>query len=201
MWIVYQKKDRKVVGMTALSERDYDKSTAAVDEVVKGLVNASAARNYDALQVTDYGEAMKLITAPFHHLTITENGRGKVHASVETPQACFLVLQSDAPDVHPVDGIPEIKADGTSFTTITVQKISDRGEVQKSRNDNDELFLRTTAGVLRSADGKEDITSLKLKHGQGSLRLVSEKARRMATVSVFNIDANLHDGSIRIEFI
>jgi vacuolar-type H+-ATPase subunit B/Vma2 len=63
------------------------------------------------------------------------------------------------------------------------------------------LYLRTDYGTLRSADGVEEISSIKLKKGQAAFRLVSEKARRVATVQVFNADPNLRDGSIRIEFI
>ena len=200
MWIVYQKKDRTVVGMSALTERDLDKN-AAIDEVVRGLVNAGAAKNYDAVQVTDFAAAFQIMSSPFPHVAVTENSKGRMHVAVEAPRLCGLLLRSDAPDVHPVDGIPEIKADGSSYTTVTVQKVGDRGEPQKSKTDNDELYLRTTAGTLRSADGKEEITSVKLKHGQASFRLLSEKAKRVATVTVFNIDPNLHDATIRIEFI
>jgi hypothetical protein len=200
MWIVYQKKDRTVVGMSALTERDLDKA-AAIDEVVRGLLNAGPVKNYDAVQVTDVAAAFQIISAPLHHVAVTENSKGRMHVAIEAPLMCALLLRSDAPDVHPVDAIPEIKADGASFTTITVQKVTERGEPQRSRNDNDELYLRTTAGTLRSADGKEEIVSLRLKQGQAAFRLVSEKARRVATVTVFNVDHQLHDGSIRIEFI
>jgi hypothetical protein len=141
------------------------------------------------------------MSAPIEHVVIAETGKGKLQATVESPKSSYLLMQSDASDVHPVDGIAEIKADGTSFTTITVQKVDERGEPQKSRNDNDELHLRTTAGTLQSADGKEDIASVKLKQGQASFRLLSEKARRVATVTVISADPNLQDGSIRIEFI
>jgi len=200
MWIVYQKKDRKVAGMSAVCDPDLEKSTA-LDEVVNGLVNGGAMKNYDAVQVADFAEGMKIISAPVHHVVVSENSKGRMHVAIEAPQMWALLLRSDAPDVHPVDGVPEIEADGSSFTTITVQKVSERGEPQKSKNDNDELYLRTTAGTLRSADGKEEITALKLKQGQAAFRLVSEKARRVATVTVFNIDRYLHDASIRIEFI
>ena len=200
MWIVYQKKDRKVVGLSALSDIDLEKETV-IKEVVKGLVNSGAPDKHDAVQVTDRNQAMALMMAPLHHLVITETGKGKVQASIDAPKVCRLLIQSDAADVHPVDGIPEIKANGTSFTTITIQKVDEQGEVQKARTDNDELYLRTTAGTLQSGDGKEDITSLKLKQGQAAFRLVSEKARRVATVTVFNADASVQDSGIRIEFI
>lgn len=199
MWVVYQKKDRKVVGMSALCDPDHEK-VAAVEEIVQGLVNPSPVKSYDAVQVKDAAQAAIMMSAP-QHVAISDDGKGKVQASVEVPAVSFIVLKSDAPDVHPVDGIPEIKADGTSFTTITVQKTDQRGEAQKSRNDSDELHLRTTEGTLQSPDGKDAITSLTLKQGQASFRLVSEKAKRVATVSVFSGDPNLHDGSIQIEFI
>lgn len=199
MWIVYLKKDRRVVGLTAINDPDLDKDSA-VGEIVKGLVNAGSADKYDAVQVKEPDQALAFMAAPFERLAIGESGKGKVQVTVEAPQVFRLQIQCDAPDVHPVDGIPEIKADGTSFTTITVQKVDERGEAQKARTDNDELHLRTTAGTLQSAEGK-DITSVKLKQGQAAFRLQSEKARRVATVSVFNADANVQDGAIRIEFI
>ena len=200
MWIVYQKKDRRVVGMSAICEPDLDKDTA-VGEIVKGLVSTGSADKYDAVHVKDPDQALTFMAAPLEHLVIGDTGKGKAQASIEAPKVFRLAVQSDAPDVHPVDGIPEIKADGTSFTTITVQKVDERGQAQKARTDNDELHLRTTAGTLQSADGKEAITSVKLKLGQASFRLLSEKARRVATVSVFNADAGVEDGTIRIEFI
>jgi hypothetical protein len=199
MWIVYQKKDRRVVGLTAINDPDFDKESA-VGEIVKGLLNGGTAEKYDAVQVKDPDQALAFLGRPFDHIVIGESGKGKAQASIETPKVFHLLIQSDAPDVHPVDGIPEIKADGTSFTTITVQKVDDRGEPQKSRTDNDELHLRTTAGTLQSAEGK-DITAVKLKQGQAAFRLQSEKARRVATVSLFNADANVQDGAIRVEFI
>jgi hypothetical protein len=54
---------------------------------------------------------------------------------------------------------------------------------------------------LCSEDGKKEINSIKLENGQAAFRLVSEKARRVANIQVFNADPNLQDGSIRIEFI
>ena len=105
------------------------------------------------------------------------------------------------PDNLVVDGIPEIRADGTSFTTITVQKVDEGGKPKQANSDNDVVYLRTDYGTLFSADGKEEITSIKLRRGQAAFRLVSERARRVATVQVFNADANLQDRTIRIEFI
>jgi hypothetical protein len=180
MWVIYRKEKRQVVGMSADGEPELDKDYA-LEEVVRGLGNAEAVNQYDALLVSDRAR--------------------QLHIAIEELRLSFLRLSCDAPDVHPVDGIPEIRADGTSFTTITAQKVDDRGKPQPGNSDNDLLYLRTDYGTLFDADGAQEISSIKLQSGQAAFRLVSEKARRVATVQVFNADANLQNGSIRIEFI
>ena len=200
MWVIYQRKDRKVVGLSADCEPDLDKQFA-LEEVVRGLVNSEAVIKYDAFQVRDREQARTLLHARREYLVLRETSKGQMQVVVEEPKRSFLLLKCDAPDVHPVDGIPEISADGESFATITLQKTDDRRESLQRNNDNDQLYLRTDYGALFSADGKEGISSIKLKKGQAAFRLVSEKARRVATVRVFNADANLLDQSIRVEFI
>ena len=200
MWVIYHKKDRKVVGLSADCEPDLERDYA-LEEVVKGLVNAEALSKYDALQVSDRTQARALLSAPRGQLVLRETPKGKLQVAIEEPKQSFLLLSCDAPDVHPVDGIPEVRADGESFTIITARKLDERGEPQQGNKDNDLLYLRTDYGTLFSGDGKEEVTSIKLKRGQAAFRLVSEKARRVATVQVFNADANLMDRSIRIEFI
>jgi hypothetical protein len=200
MWIVYQKKDREIVGMSACCEPELDKEVALA-EVVNGLVGGGSVDKYDALQVKDSGRASTLISTPFRHLVIDESSKGKTQVSIEVPKMTFLQVSSDSGDLHPVDGIPEIKADGESFTTISVRKLDAQGEPQKARADNNELCLRTTAGTLMSADGREVVNRIKLKQGEAAFRLVSEPARRVAMVSVFNADPDLDNASIAIEFI
>lgn len=199
MWVVYRKSDRAVVGTSAVSERDLPKNDA-IAEVARGRGNKGTLEGYDAVQITDVGEAMATISAPIDQIAIEEPSKGKLRAVVRRREPAFLVLRSDAPDVHEVDGIPEIAADGTSFTTITIQKVT-RGEPQTAKSDDDTLYLRTTAGTIQSADGKQEIAKLKLERGKASFRLASEKARRVATVSVFNGDDTLENASIQIEFI
>ena len=200
MWVIYQKKTRKIVGLSADGEPDLEKDFA-LNEVVRGLGDAEAVDQYDALQVSDRTQAQVLIKTPREWLVLREAPKGTLQVAIEEPKLSFLLLSCDAPDVHPADGIPEIRADGTSFTTITVQKVDGGGKPQQGNSDNDLLYLRTDYGTLYSADGKQEITSIKLRRGQAAFRLVSEKARRVATVQVFNADANLLDRSIRIEFM
>jgi hypothetical protein len=200
MWVIYHKKSRTIVGCSADCEPELEKDFA-LEEVVSGLANAEPPGHYDAIQVRDREQVRAIFNAPPGSVVLRETPKGKMQVSVEEPTKAFLLLQCDAPDVHPVDGIPEIIADGESFTTITVQKVDGRGELLQGKNDNDLLYLRSDYGALFSADGKEPITSIKLKKGQATLRLVSEKSHRVATVQVFNADAGLQDRYIRIEFI
>jgi hypothetical protein len=200
MWIIYRKANQKVIGMTAHSKRDIDKQSA-LQEVVKGFAASGSPSDFDAIQVTDYDQAMSLMFARPDQMHLEKNSDGSLQISVVQPKISFLKLTSDAPDVHPVDGMPEISADGKSFTTITVQKVDERWQPQADRTDNDQLYLRTDRGTLQSADGTEEISSIKLKKGKVTFRLVAETAKRVATVQVFNADPNLRDGGIRVEFI
>ena len=200
MWVIFRKSDQKVVGMSAHSEQDLDKQFA-LEEVVKGLVTSGPPGDFGAIQVTDHAQAMSFMTARPDHLVVEKGPGGNLQISIVEPRISSLKLSSDAPDAHPVDGVPEIQADGKSFTTITVQKVDERWQLRADRTDNDLLYLRTDYGTLQSVDGAEEISSIKLKKGQAAFRVVSEKARRVATVQVFNADPNLRDSSICIEFI
>jgi len=199
MWIIYEKTNRKIVGLSPVCLVDPEKPEA-VKQMVAGLINPQALSKYEAIQVTDNVRAGALHEALRDWLVLREV-KGKLEVAIEEPRRSFLALTSDAPDVHPVDGIPEITADGESFTTITAAKTDEQGKPQQSKDDNDQLYLRTDYGTLFSADGKKEINSIKLAKGQATFRLVSEKARRVATVQVFNADAGLLDRTIRIEFI
>lgn len=200
MWVIYRKRDHKIVGLSAHSQRDLDKQFA-LEQVVKGLVHSGSPKDFDAVQITDRIQAIRIMTSPVEHLKLEKEAEGNLRLSVAEPRFSALQLTSDAPDVHPVDGMPEIPADGTAFTTITIQKVDERGQPQSDRSDNDLLYLRTDYGSLQNADGSEEIRSIKLKKGQASFRIVSESVKRVATVQVFNADPELRDGSIQIEFI
>ena len=200
MWVIYHKEMRKVVGLSAHSDLELDKNFA-LEEVVRGQGNAETLHQYDALQVSDHTQASALLNTPLDRLILREGPRGRLQVAIEEPKLSFLRISCDAPDVHPVDGIPTIPADGASSTTITVQKVDEQGKPRQSNSDNDQLYLRTDYGTLFDADGAQEINTIKLRRGQATCRLVSEKARRVATVQLFNADTNLLDGSIRLEFI
>ncbi len=198
MWVIYHKKNNSVVGLSADADVDIDKELA-IHETVKGLVKSEPLNRYDAIQITDRQQAQTLMSVPFDRLTL-KTVKGKVQVAVQELSEAYLAITCDATDLHPVDGLPTVKADGESFTTVTVQKLDAQGKPKQGTSDNDLLYLRTDYGTLLSADGKEEISSLKLKKGQASFRLVSEKARRVATVQLFNADASVYNAAFRVEF-
>ncbi|PSR18696.1 hypothetical protein C8255_06125 [filamentous cyanobacterium CCP3] len=112
-----------------------------------------------------------------------------------------LNLTHHAPDQHIIDGIGEIPADGTSFCTITITKHSLDGTPLTTEEHQDELFLRTTGGLIMDATGETHIRSLHLQNGQATFRLISEASPKLVTVSVFGQNPNLTKAEIQIEFI
>ena len=113
----------------------------------------------------------------------------------------LLMLTADAPDRHVVDGIGEVVADGTSYCTIAVQKMDLNGVAVSGSEHQDELFLRTTGGVIMDEKGAQRIRSLKLRSGRAAFRLVSESSPKIVTVSVFSRDPLLSKAEIQVEFI
>jgi hypothetical protein len=113
----------------------------------------------------------------------------------------LLTLTSDAPDRHVVDNIGEVTADGTSYCTIAVQKIDMNGAAMTEIEHQDELFLRTTGGVIMDEQGEQRIRSLKMQAGRAAFRLVSESNPKIVTVSVFSRDPVLSKAEIQVEFV
>lgn len=113
----------------------------------------------------------------------------------------FLALTSDAPDRHVVDGIGEVIADGTTYCTITIQKMDLNGVAMSGSEHKDELFLRTTGGVIMDDKGGHRIRSLKLRSGRAAFRLVSESSPKIVNVSVLSRDPLLSKAEIQLEFV
>jgi len=113
----------------------------------------------------------------------------------------FLTLASDAPDRHVVDGIGEVVADGTSYCTITVQKMDMNGIAVNGSEHQDELFVRTTGGVVMDDKGGQRIRSLNLRSGRAAFRLVSETNPKVITVAVLSRNPLMANAEIQIEFV
>jgi hypothetical protein len=115
--------------------------------------------------------------------------------------SAFLTLTSDAPDRHVVDGVGEVVADGTSYCTISIQKLDLNGMAVSGSEHQDELFVRTTGGVILDEKGAQRIRSLKLQSGHAAFRLVSESSPKIVTVSVLSRNPILPKAEIQIEFV
>jgi hypothetical protein len=116
-------------------------------------------------------------------------------------KAALLNVTSDAPDRHVVDGIGEVVADGTSYCTITIQKMDLNGVALSGSAHQDELFLRTTGGVIMDDKGGQRIRSLKLRSGRAAFRLISESSPKLVTVSVLSRNPLLPKAEIQVEFV
>ncbi|PID86944.1 MAG: hypothetical protein CSB13_01855 [Chloroflexi bacterium] len=199
MWVVFRKKDKKVVGCTVDGGEELEK-TFALQEVVSGLVDADDLNDYDAILVTDRAKAAEYLEAFPDKLTVKDT-HAEPQLLIRDPETFSLHIKTDARDFHPVDGIPEIVADGQSFATITILKIDDRKKPQRGDKGEDRIYLRTNYGILRDEKGNKDINSIKLKDGEATFRLVSEKVKRVATVQMLSTNPKLPDSTYRIEFI
>jgi len=199
MWVIYKKAKRKIIGLTALCDKDINKE-AAIKEVVEGSTTKGKLSGYDAIQVTDKEKAHEYMEAFPHKLVLIGTVK-KPRLTIRDPEVFSLFVTTDAQDKHPVDGIPEIPADGSTSALITIRKIDERFKPQRGTKDNDQLYLRTDYGIIRDADGNKEINSVKLSKGEAKIRLFPEAAKRVATLKIISANPDLQDNIIRIEFI
>ena len=113
----------------------------------------------------------------------------------------LLMLSSDAPNRHVVDGIAEIDADGRASCVIAVQKTDVRGVPLTGVENRDEIFIRTTGGLILDDAGTSRIRSIELRCGRASFRLLSDTMPKLVTVSVLSTDELTSSASIAIEFV
>lgn len=202
MWVIYRKSDKRVVGASADASIDLEKEQA-LQEVVSGLVGSPSLSEFDALLVSDRVKAVELLQALARGQAIVEEDRnGELSVVEDVPSLSHLVAAVEAAALHPVDGVPLIPGDGTSFAVVTVKKVNDQGEALARKKDNDVIWLRTDQGSLREdQDGDpQEIRSVKLASGAASFRLYSATAKRLATVYLLSANPNLRGTSFQVEF-
>lgn len=201
MWIIFNKDKREIAGLTADCEIDLDlKKQTAISEVVTGLIKPDKIDNYDAIQVADREKALEYMQA-YPMKLVLAGTKSKPTVSIREPEIFSLHVTTDAADQHPVDGIPEIPADGKSSVLITVQKIDERSKIQKGKHDNDQLYLRTDNGILRDMNGEKDINRIKLNKGVSKFKLFSQTLKRVANIEILSEKPDLINTTLRIEFI
>ncbi len=113
------------------------------------------------------------------------------------PRATLRIF-SDAPDVHVVDGVGEIPADGVTAATVTVQKVDAAGA--QLADGDDDIFLRCTGGVLMEANTDTKVRSVRLRDGRATFQLVSDNSPKLVTVFAFSAD-RLLGAELPMEFI
>ena len=130
-----------------------------------------------------------------------------IPASTEEPTPTEIELDAlpvvldvtvEAPGRNPVDGMPEVPADGKAFCTINLSKLTVAGQALNRAKDTDEIYLRTTGGQLVNARGKLQ-HKLQLNKGKASFRLVSETTPRFVTVSI--LSPTLQKVDVHIDFV
>jgi hypothetical protein len=218
MWVIFQKSDRKVVGLSADVDTDPDKDKA-LQEVVKGLAGSPDASLFDAFQVKERGKGHQLAQSISRGLVTVDDAKGGGGALVVTdnePDVTVLLVTTNAKDFHPVDKVPLLTGDGQSFLVVTVQKTDDQGKaLTRKTKDNDTIWLRTTNGTLRedlpsqgaprsgaaAADvPAREIRSIQLTAGTATFRIYSENARRLATVTLLPTDPSQRGAVVQVEF-
>ncbi len=199
MWVVYNKSNLKIIGLTSRFGTDSDKQTA-IAEITKGTIKSGDQVEYDAIQVVDEKKTELYYNAFPNKLKI-DNSTSELKLVIRDQEYFAIFVKVDAPDKHPVDGIPEIPADGVSYTVIILQKIDERKRLQTSENDNNLLYLRTDHGTIQDFTGKDAINSVNLVNGEAKIRLVSSQEKRVATIEILCKEPGIRGRTTRVEFI
>ena len=219
MWVIFRKSDNEVVGVSADSENDLAKDVA-LQEVVRGLVGSTNPNDYEAFQVKGHDNVAQVKGQLFQ-----PHGRAKVQAAKggknlevvqDAPESGKILITTNATQLHPVDQVPLLLGDGTSFLVVTLQKVSEQANQPGKQGGrqidlsaasspetrtNDVIWLRTSHGSLREDkdSNPQEIRSLTLVDGIGRFRFYSERAKRIATIEMLPENRQLQAGGLRVE--
>jgi hypothetical protein len=129
----------------------------------------------------------------------------------DATEVFLSVTVEGAQGTHPVDKVPLLQANPSSFVTIKLQKLDAKGKpLTRKTLDKDVLWLRTDHGFLRAdpaAGGATfspgtmppDVRSVTLGSGTASFRLYAEPVQRLATVQILSTNPGLN-AAVRVEF-
>ena len=212
MWVVYQKSDNVIVGASAETGQDPDKKSA-IAETVKGLESPGALDQYDAVQVKERDRALKILDALMRKTVKVGENKGLMDVVEDDSTDVFLsVTVEGAQGTHPVDQVPLLQANPSSFVTIKLQKLDANGKpLTRKTVDKDVLYLRADHGFLRAEPASsgavtspgmppQDIHSLALVAGAAAFRLYAEPAQRLATVQILSTTPGLQ-AAVQVEFV
>lgn len=203
MWAIFQKSDGKIVSFSADAEVEIDKEKA-LKEAVQGLAGSKNVNDYDAFQVQDREKIRSLARSVGRGAVKVKTGAGgKLDLEDDSPDRASLLITTNAQQFHPVDSVPLIPADGSSFLVVTLQKVNEQGQpLNRPSVDNDVIWLRIDHGTLRDdSEIPQSIRSVTLANGTARFRVYSEAARRLATIQMLSANRELQAGGLRVEFI
>ena len=206
MWVVFRRSDGAVVGSTAGTE-DFDKEKAA-QHVAGNLVGNPDPAELDAVEVKDEDQLFRLGESASRGLATVRTVGGSLTVVENTQEQARLVVTTDATEFHPVDNVPLLAADGSSFLVVTLQKVSqDEGKPMERTGDEkeqeEEIWLRASHGSVRedSDERPAAIRSVRLSNGVARFRFYSEPAKRLATVQMLSANPNLIIDGLQVELI
>jgi hypothetical protein len=204
MWVVFRKSDGAVVGASADSEVDIEKDKA-LQEVVANLVDGGSPAQYDAVQVKDRTKVVSLTERAHRGKAKVRPGKGgELDFVDDTPEESLLTVATNASQLHPVDKVPLIPADGKAFLVVTLQKADSQGKpTTRKTKDNEVIWLRINHGSLREDkdENPQEIRSVTLASGTARFRIYSENAKRLARVEMLSENPDLRIGGLQVEFI
>lgn len=212
MWVVYRKADKAIVGTTPVGGQEANKD-AAIAMIVQGLTSPGKVDEYDALQVKEQEKALKILDALMSRTAKVTENKGLMDVVEDDATEVFLsVTVEGAQGTHPVDQVPLLSANPSSFVTIKLQKLDAKGKpLTRKTVDKDVLWLRTDYGFLRSdpASGgtivspgtmPPDVRSVTFSSGAASFRLYAETVQRLATVQILSTTPSLN-AAVQVEFV
>lgn len=109
-----------------------------------------------------------------------------------------LRVTVEAPGRNPVDGLPEVPADGASACTLTLTKVAPDGRPLDRAADNDEVYLRATGGRLTDAKGKP-LRRVRLSKCTARVQLMADEAPRLVTVTL--LSPALPQVAVKVDFV
>jgi hypothetical protein len=161
---------------------------------VTGTRNTIVARAVDHRWIALYRDGVELVresggepgttfTVPSGSYVVRTDGtlesvateEGRAVTALARGHTATLSLSCDAAAAHPVIGVAELPADGTSTVTITVH----------GHEQDEAVHLRTTGGTLLAANTDDRIRSVRLRSGTATFRLMADSTPRLVTVVAF----------------
>ena len=202
MWVVYRKSDGAVITTNRSEEID---TRAMLEEVARGLVGSPSTADFDVVRIKDTGEVISLGRGGTtrQQPVVRVKGDGTAEVVNSAPEPNFIQITTNAREFHPVDNVPLIPADGSSFLVVTLERTDSQGVAVGGRDEEEKevIWLRTDHGTLcEDSESRRGIRSITLQGGTARFRVYSGTERRLATVQMLSANESLQLAGLQVEF-